>query len=207
MPPKPNVNARVREVGWWWGTTNGSATNTSGSGIGHGTSPALAAGATALCFPIQSTHALLGGASVFSRGFVFPVTLEPTRNIDQVFNSHGMYLEITAHLRSAGDVDLPGQLRIFHNDLWPTAAAVPAAGRLDLGDWRTNQWQEWEEWSPISIPTAPPGFTGGGAAGTRYEYRRKLGRIPANFFFAQLTNAGSVAAAEWGFGVYLRSHA
>lgn len=200
-----NTQVRVREVGWWTGVTNGSILNNGATGQRHGASGALNAGATLQTFPFQLAHALLGGASVFSRGFVIPVTIEPTRQISQVFDTHAIYLELGVHLRSAGDVDLPGQVRIFFNDLWPDAATVPNPSRLDLGDWVTNAWQEWEDWSPLSIPTPPPGFSSGGAAGIRYEYRRVLGRAPANFFYVTLTNVGTVAASEWGIGLYVRN--
>jgi len=203
--PKPNVNQRVRQVGWWFGTTNGSQTNTSGSGQGHGSAPALGAGSSAITYRVQVAHALLGGSSVFARGFVYPITLEPTRHIILCRDSHCVYLSLAVHLRSAGDVDLPGRVRIFCNDLWPTAAAVANPDTTNLGDWRDNTWQEWEEWSPIGIPTPPPGFTSGTGTGIRYEYRRKLGRIPSNFFYFQLDNLGSVSATEWGIGMFLRS--
>lgn len=204
--PKPNVNIRTREVGWWFGTTNGSLTNTSGSGQGHGLAPALAIGGSAITYRVQIAHGQLGGSSVFARGFVYPITLEPTRHILQVRDSHCVYLSISCHLRSVGNVDLPGRVRVFTNDLWPTAAAVADPGQADLGDWVTNAWQEWEEWSPLTIPTPPPEFTGGGAAGLRYEYRRNLGKVPSNFFYLQLENLGTVAASEWGLGLFLRSH-
>lgn len=202
---KPNVNQRSREVGWWFGATNGSLVNTSATGQGHGSAPALGAGSSAITYRVQVAHAQLGGASVFARGFVYPISLEPTRHIILVRDSHCVYLSLSAHLRSAADVDLPGRIRIFCNDLWPTAAAVANPDQTNLGDWRDNQWQEWEEWSPIGIATPPPGFTSGTNAGIRYEYRRKLGKIPSNFFYFQIENLGSVAATEWGIGMYLRS--
>jgi hypothetical protein len=122
-----------------------------------------------------------------------------------------MYAEVTAHLRSATELDLPAVIRIFFNDLWPTAAAVANPDLDDLGDWVTNGvgpatqgWQEWEEFSPITVPTPPPGFSAALADGARYEHRRKLGRCPANFFFCLIENAGSVNATEWGMGLHLR---
>jgi len=83
---------------------------------------------------------------------------------------------------------------------------VANPGQADLGDWVTNAWQEWEEWSPISIPTPPPDFSSGGAAGIRYEYRRTLGKVPSNFFYLTIENLGTVSATEWGIGLFLRSH-
>lgn len=205
MPASPNVNLRTREVGWWFGTTNGSLTNTSATGQGHGLAPALAAGGTAITYRVQVAHAQLGGASVFARGFVYPITLEPTRHIIQVRDSHCVYMSIAVHLRSAGNLDLPGIVRIFHNDLWPTESSVANPGQADLGDWATNVWQEWEEWSPLSIPTPPPDFSTVAAGGIRYEHRRHLGKIPSNFFYLQLENIGTVDATEWGIGMFLRS--
>jgi len=202
---KPNVNFRTRDVGWWFGNTNGSLTNTSTTGQNHGFAPALGAGSSAITYRVQIVHAQLGGAALFSRGFVYPITLEPTRHIILAKDCHAVYLSLSAHLRSAGDVDLPGKIQIFTNDLWPTAAAVANPDTTNIGDWKDNAWQEWEEMSPIGIPTPPPGFSSGGAGGIRYEHRRNVGRLQSNFFYCQLTNLGSVAAAEWGIGVYLRS--
>lgn len=199
---QPNVNIRTREIGWAFGNTNGSLTNTSGSGQAHGVAPALAAGVAAFTFAIQTIDGLLGGAAVFSRGFVLPSTVEPTRIIDQVKSTHAVYIGVSAHLRSAGNVDLPGTIRLITNDLWPTEAAVPVPSRIDLGDWVTNAWQEWEKFSPLTVPTPPPGFTGGGAAGVRYEYRKALGRMPSNFLWVSLTNNGTVSATEWGIGIW-----
>lgn len=214
--PKPNVSHRSRQVGWWMGTSNGSVSNIGGGGQGHGSAPALTAGSQAVTFPIQVAHGLLGGAAIFQRGFVIPVTVEPTRGLDRSHSTHGVYLEISAHLRSAGNVDLPAQVNIFFNDYWPPDPAVIPNGApyrsvqfpdaiIDQGDWVTGAWQEWEDFSPLTIPTPPPGFTSGGNGGIRYEYRRVLGRVPANFVWLKITNLGSVDATEWGFGVFLRS--
>src|SRR6266850_2092795 len=211
--PKPNVNFRTREIGWWFGTTQGSNGNVGGGGQSHGGifGAALPANTVAKTTPVQLPHALLGGASAFSRGSGSPALLEKTRAIQGAFGSHCVYLEISAHLRSAANVDLPGIVRIYHNDYWPLPAAVPGVPiTSDLGDWVTNGggfttgWQEWEEWSPLTIPTPPPGFTSLGNFGIRYEYRRKLGKAPANFFFLTCENVGSVAATEWGVGLFLR---
>jgi len=203
---KPNVNFRTREVGWVFGNTNGSATNIGAGGQAHGVAPALGAGSTAFTYAVQTAHGILGGASSFSRGFVFPATLRPTRTIDQVKDTHCRYLDLSAHLRSAGNVDLPGRITILHSDLWPDAASVPNPSRVDLGDWVSNQWQEWEKWSPLTIPTPPPGFTSGGNGGIRYEWRQYIGLLPFNFVWISLTNLGSVSATEWGIGVWSRSN-
>jgi hypothetical protein len=203
---KPNVNFRTREVGWWFGNTNGSLTNLSGSGQNHGVAPPLGAGATAITYRVQLVHAQLGGAALFSRGFVYPITLEPTRHIILARDAHPVYLSLSAHLRGDSNVDLPGKINIFTNDLWPTAAAVANPDTTQIGDWRDNAWQEWEDQSPLGIPTPPPGFSSGGAAGIRYEYRRRIGRLESNFFYCQITNLGTVPATEWGIGVFLRSY-
>lgn len=204
----PNVHTRTRELGWWTGVTVGSATNTSGSGLGHGSQGNIPSGASFTTAPVQLAHALLGGAAVFTKGGAFAGALEPTRPVSGTMDTHAIYIEVAVHLRSAGDVDLPGQVRFFFNDLWPTFAQVPTPPGLappDLGDWQSNFWQEWEDWSPLTVPTPPPGFSTGLATGVRYEYRRSLGKAPANFFFAQLTNVGSVAATEWGLCLYVRN--
>jgi len=203
---------RTRDVGWWFGNTTGSSVNNGGGGQAHGAGiGSLVAGGVTTIGPIQTVHALLGGASVFARGLVSGGVLEPTRFIDGVLATHAQYLTVSVHLRSAGNIDLPGQLQFFCNDLWPTAAAVPNPNTLSLADWAGSgllsaAWTELEELSPLMIPTPPPGFSTGGAAGLRYEYRRVLGRLPCNFFAASITNLGSVTATEWGVGLYLRSH-
>jgi len=179
-------------------------------------------GQTLFAHTFQIANAILGGASVFSRGFTSPVVLEPTRVIADVADTQTLYLHLSAHLRSLANVDLPGVIHIQTNDLWPPAVVNGAVGptavanptRSDLGDWVTNGgvppagasvqgWQEWEDWSPLTVPTAPPGFSSGGNTGLRYEWRKYIGRLRSNFLWVSLTNAGSVDATEWGLGVWL----
>lgn len=201
---QPNVTQRTREIGF----VNGQALVNGGILNNYVAAPlgALNPGVEVDSFGFQINHALLGGASTLFAGNSTPPFMLPTRAIAGVHDSHCLYGEVLAHLRSAGNVDLPGQLRFFVNEYPPLAAFVPAPTQFDLGDWVAAGWQEWEKWSPLTIPTPPPGFTGGGAGGIRYEYRRLLGRVPGNFMFVSLTNRGSVAALEWGISVIMRTH-
>jgi len=205
---KPNVTARTREVGFVAAQSFGNlAVGSSGINPGNaapGVFP-LNAGAQADSFGFQVNHAILGGASVLFFGNSLPPTIRATRHILNVHDTHCVNVEVRAHLRSAGNVDLPGLLRFFFNELAPEAAVVPAPDQSNLGDWAQGQWQEWEDWSPLTVPTPPPGFTAGGAGGLRYEYRRVLGRVPGNFMYASITNLGTVAATEWGLAMILRS--
>lgn len=178
--PNPNVHGRYREIPFFTGVNKGAGGQ---YGVGLG---ALGAGTqTALgdFRPFQLGHATLGGFST-----------SPTPGVP---DTHCHYMWVTAHLRSAGNVDLPGQINIFMCEV-----SQPAGTHLTLGDYVSGQMLEWEEWSPLSVPTPPPGFTGGGAGGLRYEFRRFLGRVPMNIVRCALTNIGTVAATEWHLGYF-----
>lgn len=183
--PNPNVHYRVREVGWVLGVLKGN-----GGAVGHANLGNLAAGATTNINdfrPFLVNHALLGGfQSNFNPG---------------VPETHCVYLEVQAHLRSSTNFDLPGRIRIFYSEV-----ATPTGTQATVGDWVAGQMQEWEEWSPLTVPTPPPNFSSGGAAGTRYEYRRYLGRVPGNIVRCTLTNHGAVPATEWALGYFFRSN-
>lgn len=202
--PKPNVHQRVRQIGWVSAQITGSTLNNSGTGQAHGNLGALGAGVRADSFGFQVNHGIIGGASVLYIGNSLPPSLLPSRSVQEVHDTTCLYAELFCHLRSAGNVDLPASVQFWFNELTPPASLVPAPTTFDLGDWVTGNWQEWEKWSPITVPTPPPGLSSGGAGGIRYEYRKVLGRVPANYMFMSVTNAGSVAAAEWGFGLILR---
>jgi len=180
----PNVHYRVRPIGWVVGVDKGNG-GQYGVGLGN-----LAAGGVTTLFdfrPFQFNHAILGG---------FQSSATPGCP-----DTIGMHMEVTAHLRSAGNVDLPGIINVFMAQI-----SQPLGTHNTLGDWVSGQMAEWEEFSPISVPTPPPGFTSGGAGGLRYQFRRTLGRVPMNFVRVQLTNIGTVAATEWQLGVYFRTH-
>ncbi len=199
--PKPNVTQRARLIGYVNGQVGGSVPILSNYLLPGLLNP----GASIDSYGFQLNHALLAGASVIFAGNTVPPTMLPTRDVSGVHNTICPYVEVIAHLRSAGNVDLPGVLHFYMNEYPPLAAFVAAPTQFNLGDYAAAVWQEWEQWSPLTIPTPPPGFTGGGAGGIRYEYRRQLGRMPSNFLYCRLTNAGSVAATEFQVSLMLRS--
>ncbi len=194
--PKPNVHVRSRNVGWVEGYVMGN-----GGAITHGARGNLTVGFPQDTFPIQVNAAILGANSVLYRDEVAAPQLYQSRVVGRVRDSHCVYLEIAAYLRSAGGVQLPGIVRVWVNELPP-----PAPGDFtQMGDWLLNGWQEWEDYSPITIPTIPHSFPSLSGLGGRYEYRRTLGRVPGNFIFLNIDNVGTVAATEWALQVYLRS--
>ncbi len=193
---KPNVHTRIRKVGWVDGYVMGN-----GGNITHGARGNLTPGFPQDSFPIQVNAAILGANSVLYRDEIANPQLYQSRSIGRVRDTHCVYLEVAAHLRSLGGASLPGIIRVWVNELPP----LPPGDNTQLGDWVLNGWQEWEDYSPISVPTIPASFPSLGGLGDRYEYRRVLGRIPGNIIFVEIENVGTVAATDWGLHVYLRS--